>query len=93
MEKNGSPTNIKFQYANSHFITNNTPKIVSKNQTSINYHPLAYSPRLIQSGFLIGEPVAFSDRPILPNEFKQFSPKKSAIISNSVVKNVEGSQK
>jgi hypothetical protein len=37
--------------------------------------PNHYSPRLIQSGFVLGEPVALTDVPQLPPNYNSFSPK------------------
>jgi hypothetical protein len=33
-----------------------------------------YSPKVIQSGFIVGEPVAYTDAPRLPSNYRSFSP-------------------
>jgi hypothetical protein len=38
-----------------------------------------YRQRLKLSGYIIGEPVTFTDRPSLPEQYKQFSPRKENI--------------
>lgn len=47
--------------------------------------PQRYSPRLIQSGFLIGEPIAFTDQPHLPPQYQSFSPKPSRLRTASLL--------
>lgn len=34
-----------------------------------------YSPQLIHSGYIVGEPVAYTDHPQLPPNYQSFSPK------------------
>lgn len=65
MRQESSPTKIVFNYANQ---PQQRPHVLSTS---------TYEPRIIQSGFVLGEPVAYTGVPQLPSQFKPFSPKAS----------------
>ena len=41
-----------------------------------------YSPQLIHSGYIVGEPVAYTDHPSLPPNYQLFSPKRQRAITS-----------
>jgi hypothetical protein len=47
--------------------------------------PPLYSPQLIHSGYIIGEPIGYTEHPQLPPSFASFSPKRQrAITANAL---------
>jgi hypothetical protein len=51
-----------------------TPTNVVFHYSNQKEQPL-YSPQLIHSGYIVGEPVAYTDQPQLPKTYHTFSPK------------------
>ncbi len=52
-----------------------SPTKVTFNYPHAQIQPNLYSPRLIQSGFVLGEPIALTSEPQLPPNYQSFSPK------------------
>lgn len=54
-----------------------SPSKVTFNYPHHHTHLSNYSTRLIQSGFVLGDPVALTDAPQLPSNYQSFSPNRS----------------
>ena len=44
--------------------------------------PALYSPKLIHSGYVVGEPVTYTEQPQLPLNYQSFSPKRQRAITS-----------
>ena len=52
------------------------PKVVFNYPQNHNQRPY-YEPKVIQSGFIVGEAVGYTPSPHLPNNYQSFSPSRS----------------
>lgn len=52
-----------------------SPTRITFNYPQSHIQPNLYSPRLIQSGFVLGEPIVLTNQPQLPPNYHSFSPK------------------
>jgi hypothetical protein len=60
-----------------------SPTRVVFNYSGHREDPPLYSPQLIHSGYIVGEPVAYTEHPQLPPNFQSFSPKRPRAITSA----------